>query len=116
MNSEFLFIDILDCLTETVHLRLQLPFFLGTCYGDIQTGHWGGNKVVPEFTTSNYLECGIRCCSENACKLWVWRTRDKMCYLKSDNDLRWYPDGGSHFAARKVEGATFTFFKLFTLP
>ena len=76
----------------------------------MQNGWWSGRLVVPELKTSNPHECGMRCCSEKACKLWIWRTPDKICHLKSYNDLKWHP-ASNHFAAFKIEGKTITYAK-----
>jgi len=71
------------------------------CYGEILNGAWGGTQVSGSgSTTSNAEECGMQCCSNNECKLWVWGSHNKICHLKKDNDLRWYPDG-RYFAAKK---------------
>ena len=74
------------------------------CYGSIRNGGWwSGTHVVPEFTTQNGSECGSRCCENVDCKLWVWRSRDKMCHLKSDNSMRWH-SSPNHFTAIKKNG------------
>ena len=75
-----------------------------SCYGDIELGWWSGSVVVPGFPTPNRFECAKRCCANKACKLWVWRTRDKECHLKDDTNLEWHSDPTyGHFTAITYE-------------
>ena len=81
---------------------LPVKIFSGICYGDVKKGWWEGTKIVSDFTTQNELECGIRCCLHEACKLWVWRIPDKMCQLKKDDNITWY-SASDHYAAMRNE-------------
>ena len=69
------------------------------CYEDIENGYYDGS-IVHQLTTENKELCGIRCCDNAACELWVWRSRDQKCHLKKKDNLAFHSDS-AHWTAKK---------------
>ena len=97
MTSYYHIVEFLSYSTKNL--------FSGTCYGRIKKGWWAGSLIVNEFKTVSELECGRKCCDNKDCKLWVWRTSDKMCHLKKDDHLKWHT-ASNHFTAKRNDGKT----------
>jgi len=58
-----------------------------------RTGYYDG-AIRFERRVGNAHQCEKLCCENVECKLWVFRSRDSMCHLKDNNDLRFHSANG----------------------
>jgi len=59
-------------------------------------------KIIAKSTVENANVCEEKCCSNERCKLWVFRQGDKVCHLKLNDDLTFHEDSG-HQTKIKIE-------------
>jgi len=83
-------------------IRQQWKLTLDLCYGTIEEG-WYSGSIVQSFKQPNALQCGKSCCENENCKIWMWRSSDNACHLKSGDDPTWNAADG-HWTAKRNFG------------